>query len=126
MGESTKLVGVSELGGSGVTTASTRHGRLAVGIAGGTPFAVSDRCRHLGASLGEGRVTEGGCLECPWHHAQYDVTKGTMTRGPQGAVFFPVRGLVRLFTNTVARLKRYPVRQRDGELHLAEEDGPDL
>jgi nitrite reductase/ring-hydroxylating ferredoxin subunit len=84
----------------------------------GKPFAVSNRCRHLGASLGEGRITDDGCLECPWHHARYDVDAGTMVRGPQGALFAPVRRLVMLVTNTVARLRRYPVRQRDGVIEL--------
>src|SRR5438445_13334799 len=120
MGESTRLVGVAELGESGVAAVDTAHGRLAVGITAGRPFAVSDRCRHLGASLGKGRVAEDGCLECPWHRARYDVEAGTMTRGPQGAAFAPVRGAVRLFANTVARLKRYPVTERDGEIHLVE------
>lgn len=118
MGESTILTAVDDLGESRVTVASGPKGRLAVGIAAGKPFAVSNRCRHLGASLGEGRVTDDGCLECPWHHARYDVEAGTMTRGPQGAVFVAVRGLVRLYTNTVARLKRYPVTERNGNIEL--------
>lgn len=118
MGDPTTLTAVEDLGELGVTIAAGPHGSLAVGIAEGEPFAVSNRCRHLGASLGDGRVTEDGCLECPWHHARYDVKAGTMTRGPQGAVFVPIRGIVRLFTNTVARLKRYPVVERDGNIDL--------
>jgi hypothetical protein len=31
-----------------------------------------------------------------------------MVRGLQGAFFWPVREAVRLFTNAVARFKRYP------------------
>lgn len=118
MGDTTPLTAVGDLGESGVTVAAGPHGPLAVGIAGGEPFAVSNRCRHLGAALGQGRVTADGCLECPWHHARYDVKAGTMTRGPQGAAFWPVRGAVRLFTNTVARLRRYPVVERDGKIEL--------
>jgi nitrite reductase/ring-hydroxylating ferredoxin subunit len=120
MGDAKRLTAVADLGESGVTVAAGPHGPLAVGIAGGDPFAVSNRCRHLGASLGQGRVTDDGCLECPWHHARYDVKTGTMTRGPQGAVFVPVRGAVKLFTNTVARLKRYPVVEHDGNIELVE------
>lgn len=37
------------------------------------PFAVSNRCHHLFASLGKGRVTDEGCLQCPWHAALCDV-----------------------------------------------------
>ncbi len=120
MADSTKLVDTKDLGERGVTRVSTRRGRLAVGKASGQPFAVSNRCRHLGASLGQGTVTENGCLKCPWHGAQYDVETGRMTSGPQGALFKPVRPMVCLFTNIVARLKRYPVTEREREIHLAE------
>ena len=92
------------------------HGALAVGISEGEPFAVSNRCRHLLASLGEGRVTEDGCLECPWHHARYDVATGKMTRGPQGA-FKPLSGAIKA-TAGARSLKTYPVEIRDGEIRL--------
>jgi len=120
MADNTKLVDVKDLGERGVTRVSTRHGHLAVGKVSGQPFAVSDRCRHLGASLGQGKMTEDGCLQCPWHGAQYDVTTGRMTRGPQGKLFRPVRQMVCSFANTFARLKRYPVVERGEEIHLVE------
>lgn len=72
----------------------TPHGALAVGISAGKPFAVSNRCRHLFASLGKGHVTDDGCLQCPWHAALYDVGTGAMVRGPQGA-FKPLAGAVK-------------------------------
>jgi len=116
----TKLVNTKDLGERGVTVVPTGHGRLAVGKASGQPFAVSNRCRHLGASLGQGTVTKDGCLKCPWHGAEYDVATGRMTSGPEGAVFRPVRRAVCVFTNTFARLRRYPVAERGGAIHLVE------
>ena len=59
-------------------------GRYAVGNANGELFAVTRRCRHLGADLADGSVDREGCLVCPWHGARYDVATGRMTRGPQG------------------------------------------
>jgi 3-phenylpropionate/trans-cinnamate dioxygenase ferredoxin subunit len=112
----TRLIGLDELGESGVAPVETPHGVLAVGVSGGEPFAVSNRCRHLRASLGKGRVTDDGCLECPWHHARYDVRSGRMTRGPQGA-FRPVSGLVKNTTGAHA-LTTYPVELRDGAIWL--------
>ena len=112
------LVAVADLGDSGVTVVETDdHGALAVGMSGGMPFAVSNRCRHLFASLGEGHVTDDGCLECPWHGARYDVTTGRMTRGPQGA-FKPLSGVVK---GTAGRrsLETVPVVERDGSIYLA-------
>ena len=58
-------------------------GRYAVGNANGELFAVTRRCRHLGADLADGSVDRQGCLVCPWHGAKYDVATGRMTRGPQ-------------------------------------------
>src|SRR5438105_13532348 len=101
-----KLIARDDLGSDGVAVVQTPVGRLAVGISDGEPFAVSNRCRHLSASLGDGRVTDEGCLECPWHKARYDVRTGKMTRGPQGIAFLAARELVRGYTNTAFRLRR--------------------
>lgn len=113
---SIRLVGVDDLGAGGVTAVETPHGTLAVGLSEGEPFAVSNRCRHLFASLGAGCVAEDGRLECPWHAARYDVHTGAMTRGPQGA-FKPLAGLVK-GTAGARALKRYPVALRDGAIWL--------
>lgn len=112
----TRLLGIEDLAERGVAVVDTPHGTLAVGISSGEPFAVSNRCRHLFASLGEGHVAEDGCLECPWHAARYDVRTGAMTRGPQGA-FKPLAGLVKGTTGARA-LKTFPVVLRDGAIWL--------
>lgn len=112
----THLIDVEELGASGVAVVATQHGDLAVGLSGGEPFAVSNRCRHLLAPLGKGRVAEDGCLECPWHSARYDVCSGKMTRGPQGK-FRPLAGVVKNTTGAVA-LTTHSVELRDGAIWL--------
>ncbi len=112
-----RLVAVEDLGDSQVAVVEeTRHGDLAVGLSAGKPFAVSNRCRHLFASLGTGHVTDDGCLECPWHAARYDVGTGKMVRGPQG-VFKPVAGAVKATTGARA-LETYPVKLRDRAIWL--------
>jgi nitrite reductase/ring-hydroxylating ferredoxin subunit len=112
-----RLVGVEDLGASQVVVVEqTPHGALAVGISAGKPFAVSNRCRHLFASLGKGRVTDDGCLQCPWHGARYDVNTGAMVRGPQGA-FKPLAGAVKATTGA-RPLKTFPVEVRDGAIWL--------
>ena len=114
----TRLIGVAELGDSHVAVVEgTSHGTIAVGMSGGKPFAVSNRCRHLFASLGQGRVVDEGCLECPWHGARYDVGTGKMVRGPQG-VFRPVSGVIKATTGALP-LQTYPVEVRDGAIWLA-------
>jgi 3-phenylpropionate/trans-cinnamate dioxygenase ferredoxin component len=112
-----RLVAVQDLGASQVAVVEeTPHGTLAVGISSGKPFAVSNRCRHLFASLGNGQVTDDGCLQCPWHAALYDVDTGKMVRGPQGA-FKPLAGAVKATAGARA-LKTFPVEVRDGAIWL--------
>jgi len=112
-----RLVAVDDLGASQVTVVEeTSHGAIAVGISAGKPFAVSNRCRHLFASLGEGRVTTEGCLQCPWHGARYDVETGKMVRGPQGA-YKPLAGVIRATAGAIS-LKRFSVELRDGAIWL--------
>ncbi len=94
-------------------------GRYAVGNAGGRYFAVTRRCRHLGADLAGGSIDENGCLVCPWHHSAYDVGTGRMVRGPQG-IFAKVPGLdfgYRMLTRML-QLGRAAVTERDGDLCL--------
>jgi nitrite reductase/ring-hydroxylating ferredoxin subunit len=113
----TRLVAVEDLGASQVTVVDgTPHGALAVGISAGRPFALSNRCRHLFAPLGNGHVTGDGCLQCPWHAALYDVATGAMIRGPQG-LFKPVAGAVKATTGAQS-LKTFPVELRDGTIWL--------
>lgn len=115
--QAVRLVAVDDLGDSQVTVVEqTPHGALAVGLSAGRPFAVSNRCRHLFASLGKGRVTSEGCLECPWHGALYDVASGKMVLGPQGA-FKPLAGAVKA-TAGARSLKTFPVEVRDGAIWL--------
>ena len=93
-------------------------GRFAVGNDDGDRFALTRRCRHLFADLAGGTI-EDGCLTCPWHRSQYDITSGKMVRGPQGA-FAAVPGLdaaVKAVAN-VMPLGRGMVVERDGELFV--------
>jgi 3-phenylpropionate/trans-cinnamate dioxygenase ferredoxin subunit len=112
-----RLIAVEDLGASHVAVVKeTPHGALAVGISAGKPFAVSNRCRHLFASLGNGHVTDDRCLQCPWHAALYDVGTGKMVRGPRGA-FKPLAGAVKA-TAGARSLKTFPVEVRDGAIWL--------
>ncbi|MFN8052948.1 MAG: Rieske 2Fe-2S domain-containing protein [Acidimicrobiales bacterium] len=97
----------------------TGAGNYAVGNAAGTRFAVTRHCRHLRADLAGGSITADGCLECPWHHATYDVESGQMVEGPQG-VFARIPGLglgFRLLTK-VLPLGRGDVTVRTGTVYV--------
>jgi nitrite reductase/ring-hydroxylating ferredoxin subunit len=59
-------------------------GGYAVGNIAGELFAVSCRCRDLGADVANGSLDEQGRLVCPWHRSADDVRTGRMLRGSQG------------------------------------------
>jgi len=40
-----------------------------------TPYAIEDRCPHLGFPLHQGTV-EAGLVTCHWHHARFDLVSG--------------------------------------------------
>ena len=97
----------------------TGAGRYAVGNSGGEFFAVTRRCRHMGADLANGQVDEAGHLVCPWHHSAYDVQTGRMVRGPQGVFAkIPGLGLAYRVLTTVLPLGRGQVSERDGCLYV--------
>jgi len=116
-----RLVAVDDLGPDGVVEVETdRYGTLAVGMANGKPFAVSNVCRHQFAKLGRGQVRDG-CLECPWHRARYDVETGVMVSGPKGRIFGfgPYSHTVQATSNLALRLESHPVELRDGAICFA-------
>ncbi len=115
-----RLIAVADLPADGVVEVDTEaHGVLAVGMADGRPFAVSNVCRHQFAKLGRGQVRDG-CLECPWHRARYDVSTGAMVRGPQGRLFGfgPYSKTVQTAANAAFKLRTFPVEVRDGAIVL--------
>ncbi len=105
----------SELGPGQVVGA----GSWAVGNVDGKYFAVSRRCRHLGADLAKGSIDRQGCLVCPWHASVYDVETGRMVRGPQG-VFAKIPGLgaANKLLTRVLPLRRADVEERDGTVFV--------
>ncbi len=56
------------------------HEILAVNISDRI-FCLDARCTHAGAPLAEGTL-EGEVLTCPWHYSQFNITSGTVLRGP--------------------------------------------
>lgn len=71
-----QLVRVGELAGleSPTVVSGGRHG-IAVFISDGAPFAVDNRCPHMGFPLHKGSVRDG-ILTCHWHHARFDLESG--------------------------------------------------
>ncbi len=50
--------------------------------AGGTFYAIGDRCGHENARLSTG-VLQGTVVTCPMHFSRFDVTTGKLLSGPK-------------------------------------------
>ena len=48
----------------------------------GKLYAINNRCGHMNAPLSMGTLRDR-IVECPLHHAQFDVTTGKVIRKPQ-------------------------------------------
>jgi nitrite reductase/ring-hydroxylating ferredoxin subunit len=66
---------VAELQAEGRLLTKVGHLPVVVVWHEGRPWAVEDRCPHLGFPLHRGTV-EGGLLTCHWHHARFDLASG--------------------------------------------------
>lgn len=62
---------VFDVAGIKVNIASV-HGQL---------YAFDDTCTHAGCSLAKGKL-DGTTVTCPCHGSQFDVTTGSVLRGP--------------------------------------------
>jgi len=54
---------------------------LCIANAGGTFYAIGDRCGHENARLSRGSLM-GTIVTCPMHSSQFDVTTGKLMSGP--------------------------------------------
>ena len=64
-----------------IAVATVGGKKIALGLAGGEPFACLDECPHAGSSFAEGRVI-GDRLICPFHGARFDVANGLCVNAP--------------------------------------------
>lgn len=48
----------------------------------GTFYAIDNTCPHAGGPLGEGKIREGGVVECPWHGWRFNVATGQRVGNP--------------------------------------------
>ncbi len=72
---------------------TTKVGRLPVLVVwhDERPYAIEDRCPHMGFPLHQGTV-EAGLLTCHWHHARFDLASGcTLDPWADDAQGFEVR-----------------------------------
>ncbi len=99
---------VDELRRTGCLTAKAGSQPVCVFWHEGQPFALDDRCPHMGFPLHRGTV-ENGLVTCHWHHARFDLSSG---------------GTLDPFADDV---RAYPVEVDDGLVTVVmDADGPDV
>lgn len=66
--------------------------RLALIRYEGVVYALEDRCPHANAPIALGPV-ENGCIACPWHYAEFELTTGRVLSGPacESIAAYPVQ-----------------------------------
>jgi nitrite reductase/ring-hydroxylating ferredoxin subunit len=73
--EKTLIGSLDELREKGCVAGKVGSQPVCVFLSEGHPFAVDDRCPHMGFPLHRGSV-ENGLLTCHWHHARFDLASG--------------------------------------------------
>lgn len=48
----------------------------------GKYYAIGNKCTHMGCSLSDGSLKEGGIVQCPCHGSNFDVKTGKVVKGP--------------------------------------------
>jgi nitrite reductase (NADH) small subunit len=59
---------------------------VAVFLHRGEYLAIDDLCPHMGASLGDGSLDEGGVVTCPWHAWRFHARDGRWCDNPRLAI----------------------------------------
>ena len=75
MGDRVTVGSLEELRQRGCLTAKAGSQPICVFWSEGQPFALDDRCPHLGFPLHRGSV-ESGLVTCHWHNARFDLSTG--------------------------------------------------
>ena len=97
---------VAELEQAGCLTAKAGAQPICVFWSDGAPFALDDRCPHMGFPLHRGTV-ESGLVTCHWHNARFDLGSG---------------GTLDPWADDV---RSYPVEVDDGQVVVVVEPEPD-
>jgi 3-phenylpropionate/trans-cinnamate dioxygenase ferredoxin subunit len=70
-----KVLDVSELPNNQMAMVNVAGKEVLLTNAGGTYYAIANKCNHLGGSLAKGDLS-GETVTCPKHGAQFDVKTG--------------------------------------------------
>ena len=75
LGDRVTVGTLDELRREGCLTGKAGRHPVCVFWSEGAPYALDDRCPHMGFPLDRGSI-EDGILTCHWHHARFDLSSG--------------------------------------------------
>lgn len=78
-------------------------------------YATQASCTHVFAPLARGKIVDGCKVQCPFHHARFDIRTGEVI---DWANFPPGIQLLNIVRGEKA-LKTYKVSVRDGEVRIS-------
>ena len=83
-----RVAGRSEIPAGRMKKTRLNDREVLIANVNGNYYAVNDHCTHAGSELSEGKL-DGNIVECPRHHAKFDVTTGKVVSPPSIAFFHP-------------------------------------
>jgi 3-phenylpropionate/trans-cinnamate dioxygenase ferredoxin subunit len=84
----TKAASTSDIAVGSMKTVKLGEKELLIANVNGSCYAIGNKCTHAGGDLSKGTL-QGSIVECPKHHAKFDVTTGKVVSPPKMAFFHP-------------------------------------
>ena len=81
MGTYIQAAQVGELSENSSKLIEVNNAEIALVHSGGSYYAISNACTHVGGPLCEGLIS-GDTIACPWHGARFDFKPGKANSGP--------------------------------------------
>lgn len=79
MAKLVKVGNVNDLQDGGKKKVSIKGQEIMLARAGGSYYAIANRCPHMGGDLSMGKL-EGTVITCPRHGSQFDIRDGRVIR----------------------------------------------
>ena len=77
-----RVAGINEVPDGKMKAVKLEGKEILIANVNGNFYVIAGRCTHQGTDLSQGKL-EGNVVECPKHHARFDVTTGKLVSKPK-------------------------------------------
>ena len=88
MGKLTRLASTSDLTEGNMKKYQVQGIEILIARIEGKYYAAQNKCPHFGGDLSKGKL-EGTRVTCPRHGSQFNLTDGSVVRGPRELDYYP-------------------------------------